>query len=183
METYLSHLSVHEFKRGRDGIFAFVHTLDYRKPGQKLTEQKFTWNSKGWLWNGRLRGKKNTLNWCFVVLCVFSFFFCISPCQHAICLFVKYSHVDGSLSLVGLCSLLWVSAGKLRLHAQRVWMNWDRLVQETATAKTGGKKWRLYKRHLRGKTSDTTGGYNCRIKATNEMYANTLRGENKDYDN
>lgn len=87
METYLSQLSVHEFKRGRDGIFAFVHTLDYRKPGQKLTEQKFTWSSKGWLWNGKLRGKKHTLNWCFVVLCFLFFFlhFTLSTCNLFIC--------------------------------------------------------------------------------------------------
>lgn len=155
---------------------AFVHTLDYRKPGQKLTEQKFTWNFKGWQWNGRLRGKKHTLNWCFVVLCVFSFFFCISPCQHAICLFVKYSHVDGSLSPVGLCRQIAAActAGVNEL---------GQTCSGNSNRKDGWKNWRLYKRHLRGKTSDTTGGYNCRIKATNEMYANTLRGENKDYDN
>lgn len=37
-----------------------------------------------------------------MLCCVFFFFFSISPCQHVICLFVKYSQVDGSLSPVGL---------------------------------------------------------------------------------
>lgn len=126
METYLSHLSVHEFKRGRDGIFAFVHTLDYRKPGQKLTEQKFTWNSKGWLWNGRLRGKKNTLNWCFVVLFFCSVFFAFHPVN------MQFVYLSNIHTWMVHC-LLWVSAvscGSLQancgcMHSGCEWIGTD----------------------------------------------------------
>lgn len=114
-------------------------------------------------------GEKTHAKLVFCCVVCFLFFFCISPCQHAICLFVKYSHVDGSLSPVGLCRQIAAvcTAGENEL---------GQTCSGNSNRKDGWIKWRLYKRHLRGKTSDTTGGYNCRIKATNEMCANTLRG-------
>lgn len=78
-------------------------------------------------------------------------FFCIWSCQHAICLFVKYSHVDGSLSPVGLCRQIAAActAGVNEL---------GQTCSGNSNRKDGWKKRRLYKRHLRGKHLIPLGG-------------------------